>query len=63
MVSSCNTCTVEVLGLLQCSYIGKNNVSDLKVHWFDIELLDLLSLFVDSGFALMVIVVACAIPV
>jgi len=54
VVSSCNTCSVEVLGLLQCSYTGKNNVSDLKVLWFGIELLDLLSLFVDSGFALMI---------
>ena len=49
MVSSCNTCSVEVLGLLQCSYVGKNNVSDLKVLWFGTELLDLL-----CGFAVMI---------
>ena len=42
MVSSCNTCSVAVLGLLQCSYMGKNDVSELKVLWFGIELLDLL---------------------
>lgn len=44
MVSSCNTCSVMVLGLLQCSYTGKNDVSELKVLWFGIKLLDLLTL-------------------
>lgn len=43
------------LRTLQCSYMGKNDVWELKVLWFGIKLLDLLSLFIDSGFALMMI--------
>jgi len=54
VISSCNTCSVMVLGLLQCSYTGKNDVSELKGLWFGIKLLDLLSVFIDSGFALMI---------
>lgn len=51
MVSSCSTCLVAVLGLLQCSYMGKNDVSELKVLWFGITF----SLLIDSGFELVMI--------